>query len=132
MKFKRFFLYLVASLTFLYISICAYMYIIQRDILYQPNVIRPLLVEKLNTQVQEIEVSSTDNVSLKSWFYKNNKNKYTVLFLHGNNGNLKTRIYKLNEFKDLNLNYLIISCVVSMVTMENQQNKDFTMMGEMQ
>ena len=109
MKFKRFFLYLVASLTFLYISICAYMYIIQRDILYQPNVIRPLLVEKLNTQVQEIEVSSTDNVSLKSWFYKNNKNKYTVLFLHGNNGNLKTRIYKLNEFKDLNLNYLIIS-----------------------
>ena len=92
MKFKRFFLYLVASLTFLYISICAYMYIIQRDILYQPNVIRPPLVEKLNTQVQEIEVSSTDNVSLKSWFYKNNKNKYTVLFLHGNNGNLKTRI----------------------------------------
>ena len=67
------------------------------------------LVEKLNTQVQEIEVLSTDNVNLKSWFYKNNKNKYTILFLHGNNGNLKTRIYKLNEFKNLNLNYLIIS-----------------------
>ena len=103
MKFKRFFLYLVASLTFLYISICAYMYIIQRDILYQPNVIHTPLVEKLNTQVKEIEVLSTDNVNLKSWFYKNNKNKYTILFLHGNNGNLKTRIYKLNEFKNLNL-----------------------------
>ena len=109
MKLKRFFLYLVTSLTFLYISICAYMYIIQRDILYQPNVIHTPLVEKLNTQVQEIEVLSTDNVNLKSWFYKNNKNKYTILFLHGNNGNLKTRIYKLNEFKNLNLNYLIIS-----------------------
>ena len=109
MKFKKFFLYLLIASVFLYVSICGYMYVIQRDILYQPNVIRPLLVDKLNVKVQETEIASTDNINLKSWFYKNNQNKFTILFLHGNNGNLKTRIYKLNEFKDLNLNYLIIS-----------------------
>jgi len=109
MKFKKFFSYLIIASVFLYVSICAYMYVMQRDFLYQPNVIRPLLIDKLNTKVQEIEIASTDNINLKSWFYKNNQNKFTILFLHGNNGNLKTRIYKLNEFKDLNLNYLIIS-----------------------
>jgi len=109
MKFKKFFLYLIIVLVFLYVSICSYMYVTQRDFLYQPHVIRPPLIDKLNAKVQEIEIASTDNINLKSWFYKNNQNKFTILFLHGNNGNLKTRIYKLNEFKDLNLNYLIIS-----------------------
>jgi len=109
MRFKKFFLYSVIILAFAYISICIYMYAMQRNILYRPHVIRPPLVEKLNAKIQEVEIPSTDNVRLKSWFYKNNQNKYTVLFLHGNNGNLETRIYKINEFKDLNLNYLIIS-----------------------
>jgi fermentation-respiration switch protein FrsA (DUF1100 family) len=109
MKFKKVFLYLISALVFFYFLICTYIYIVQRNILYRPEVIRPPLVEKLNTKVQEIQILSTDNISLKSWFYKNNQNKYTVLFLHGNNGNLETRIYKINEFKNLNLNYLIIS-----------------------
>ena len=80
MKFKKFFLYSVIILAFAYISICIYMYAVQRNILYRPHVIRPPLVENLNAKIQEVEIPSTDNVKLKSWFYKNNQNKYTVLF----------------------------------------------------
>ena len=37
-------------------------------------------------------------------------NKFkTVLFLHGNAGSLENRTYKLNHFKDLNVNFLIIA-----------------------
>jgi len=85
------------------------MYIFQRNFLYHPDKNNYLRGEKLNVDIKEIFVPSTDGITLKAWFYKNPQNKYTVLFFHGNAGGLGNRIYKLNELKNLNLNYLIIS-----------------------
>ena len=109
MKLRRFFLYVFLSITILYISVCTYMYFFQRNFLYHPYQNNHLRGERLNTEIKEILVPSTEGITLKSWFYKNPKNKYTVLFFHGNAGELGNRIYKLNELKNLNLNYLIIS-----------------------
>jgi fermentation-respiration switch protein FrsA (DUF1100 family) len=85
------------------------MYVFQRNFLYQPDKNNYLRSEKLNADTKEISVPSTEGITLKAWFYKNPQNKYTVLFFHGNAGGLGNRIYKLNELKNLNLNYLIIS-----------------------
>jgi multidrug transporter EmrE-like cation transporter len=85
------------------------MYIFQRNFLYYPYKNNYLRGEKLNVDFKEISVPSTEGITLKAWFYKNPQNKYTVLFFHGNAGELGNRIYKLNELKNLNLNYLIIS-----------------------
>ena len=109
MKLRRIFLYVFLSLTILYVSVCTYMYIFQRNFLYHPDKNNYLRGEKLNADIKEISVPSTDGITLKAWFYKNPQNKYTVLFFHGNAGELGNRIYKLNELKNLNLNYLIIS-----------------------
>ena len=109
MKLRRIFLYVFLSLIILYVSICAYMYIFQRNFLYHPYKNNYLRGEKLNAEIKEIFIPSTEGITLKSWFYKNSNNKYTVLFFHGNAGELGNRIYKLNELKNLNLNYLIIS-----------------------
>ena len=109
MKLRRIFLYVFLSLTILYVSVCAYMYIFQRNFLYHPDKNNYLRSEKLNADTKEIFVPSTEGIALKAWFYKNPQNKYTVLFFHGNAGGLGNRIYKLNELKNLNLNYLIIS-----------------------
>ena len=109
MKLRRIFLYVFLSLIILYLSICAYMYIFQRNFLYHPYKNNYLRGEKLNAEIKEIFIPSTEGITLKSWFYKNSNNKYTILFFHGNAGELGNRIYKLNELKNLNLNYLIIS-----------------------
>ena len=109
MKLRRIFLYVFLSFIILYISVCTYMYIFQRNFLYHPYQNNHLRGEKLNPEVKEVFVPSTEGITLKSWFYKNPKNTYTVLFFHGNAGELGNRIYKLNELKNLNLNYLIIS-----------------------
>ena len=54
--------------------------------------------------------TTNDEIDLKGWFYNKNLNKFkTVLFLHGNAGSLENRTYKLNHFKDLNVNFLIIA-----------------------
>jgi len=109
MKLRRIFLYVLLSLIILYASVCTYMYVFQRNFLYHPDKNNYLRSEKLNADTKEIFVPSTEGIALKAWFYKNPQNKYTVLFFHGNAGGLGNRIYKLNELKNLNLNYLIIS-----------------------
>ena len=109
MKLRQVFLYVFLSLTILYACVCTYMYIFQRNFLYLPEQNYNSRGEKLNLEIKEISVPSTENITLKAWFYNNPKNKYTVLFFHGNAGGLEKRLYKLNEFKNLNLNYLIIS-----------------------
>ena len=109
MKLRRIFFYVFLSLITLYVSVCTYMYIFQRNFLYHPYKNNYLRGEKLNAEIKEVSIPSTEGITLKSWFYKNPQNKYTVLFFHGNAGELGNRIYKLNELKNLNLNYLIIS-----------------------
>ncbi|NBZ97498.1 MAG: alpha/beta hydrolase [Proteobacteria bacterium] len=109
MKLRRIFLYFFLSSIILYASVCVYMYVFQRNFLYHPDKNNYLRSEKLNADTKEISVPSTEGIALKAWFYKNPQNKYTVLFFHGNAGGLGNRIYKLNELKNLNLNYLIIS-----------------------
>jgi fermentation-respiration switch protein FrsA (DUF1100 family) len=109
MNFKKLYWYSAVSVIIFYLSICLYMYAFQRSFLYLPHVNNHLLIKTLNVDAKEVRVPSTDGITLKSWFYNNPANSYTVLFFHGNAGELTNRFYKLNEFKNLHLNYLIIS-----------------------
>ena len=45
---------------------------------------------------------------------------------------LENRIHKLNHFKDMDVNFLIIPGEVLVETMENQLNKGFIKMAEVQ
>lgn len=57
----------------------------------------------------EVYINSETDIKLRSWYSYSDQNKKTILFFHGNAGELGARIYKLNKFNDLNLNFLIIS-----------------------
>ena len=53
---------------------------------------------------------TSDGKELKAWFHKKDlKQKKTLLFFHGNAGDLKNRIYKLNLIKDFDINFLIVA-----------------------
>ena len=61
-------------------------------------------------EIEKVKITTEDNIDLKGWFYnKNLKKLKTILFFHGNAGSLENRTYKLNHFKDLNVNFLIIA-----------------------
>jgi len=42
-------------------------------------------------------------------YNKNSINYKTILFLHGNAGSLENRIHKINHFKNMNVNFLLLS-----------------------
>ena len=93
----------------IYLLALIFLIIFQRNFLYFPTENNYLTSEKINNENLEFYITNDVGHKLKSWFYYNERNKFTILFFHGNAGQLENRIYKLNSFKDIGLNYLIFS-----------------------
>tara|TARA_Y100000590_G_scaffold420938_1_gene524129 strand:- start:379 stop:1191 length:813 start_codon:yes stop_codon:yes gene_type:complete len=92
-----------------YLFITLILYLFQRNLLYYPSV-NNYYGEKLNVSVEKIKIKTEDGIELSSWYHnKKSKDYKTILFLHGNAGTLENRIYKINHFKDINVNFLIIA-----------------------
>ena len=100
---KSFFL-----LILIYFVITVVVYFFQRKLLYHP--FSPQITGKgLIHNFETINFKTSDNFELKGWFHLKNSNKKTILFLHGNAGNLDHRIDKLNFLGNMDINFLIIS-----------------------
>ena len=98
-------------LTFIliYLLILTSTYLFQRKLLYHPTE-NNYSGDQILVKVEKIKVKTKDNIELLSWFHKKNLKKYkTILFLHGNAGTLENRIHKINHFKDMNINFLIVA-----------------------
>ena len=92
-----------------YLVITFVLYFFQRNLLYFPAIYN-YSGEKLNVSVEKVKIKTEDNIELLSWYHKKNSGDYkTILFLHGNAGTLENRIYKINHFKNMNVNFLIIA-----------------------
>ena len=104
------YLYLITtSIILAYLSIILFVYFNQRNLLYHPSE-NNYLNDKINFNYKEIFIETSENIKLKSWFIEKDLEKFkTILFFHGNAGNLFNRVYKLNELNKLDLNILIIS-----------------------
>ena len=104
------YLYLtITSIVLVYSAIVLFVYFYQRSLLYLPSE-NNYLSDKISFDYKEIFIETDKNVKLKSWFIEKDLKKFkTILFFHGNAGNLFNRVYKLNELNKLDLNILIIS-----------------------
>ncbi|MBF0570756.1 MAG: alpha/beta hydrolase [Candidatus Omnitrophica bacterium] len=56
---------------------------------------------------EDVYFKSKDNVTVNGWFFKNPHAKSTLLFAHGNAGNMSDRLFKIKFFYDLGLNIFI-------------------------
>ena len=99
----------VIALLLFYIFLLIIVFFIQRNLLYHP-LDNNYSGDKLLVSIEKIKIKTEDNIEILSWYHKKNLNDYkTILFLHGNAGNLENRIHKINHFKNMNVNFLIIS-----------------------
>tara|TARA_B100000686_G_scaffold173730_1_gene180900 strand:- start:9 stop:818 length:810 start_codon:yes stop_codon:yes gene_type:complete len=99
--------YIFLSLILVYFIILTVIYFAQRSLMYHPSGNNYLDENKLNHKIEKIKIPS-DN-ELTAWYLKKNEKFKTLLFFHGNAGSLENRIYKLNAFSKLKLNYLIVA-----------------------
>ena len=101
--------FIIFSLTAAYTLVLLFIYLNQRNLLYHPTE-NNYLEDKINFNYEEVWIETEKDIKLKSWLIKKNLEKYkTLIFFHGNAGNLFNRVHKLNELNKLNINILIIS-----------------------
>ena len=85
------------------------MYLNQRKLLYLPSE-NNYLDDQIDFNFREVFIDVEKNLKLKAWLIENDfKNKKTLVFFHGNAGNLSNRTYKLNQLSKLDLNIIILA-----------------------
>ena len=93
----------------IYIFILISTYLFQRNLLYHPGE-NNYFGDQLVVSIEKIKIKTNDNIELISWYHNKNISKYkTILFLHGNAGSLENRIHKINNFKDMHVNFLLLA-----------------------
>tara|TARA_B100001123_G_scaffold333851_1_gene376878 strand:+ start:260 stop:1072 length:813 start_codon:yes stop_codon:yes gene_type:complete len=108
----NYFTAIIIALFSFYILLLSLVFFLQRNLLYHPTIDNYIKGEEAKepTEIEKIKITTDDNITLTGWFHKKNIKKLkTILFFHGNAGSLANRTYKLNHFKDLDINFLIIA-----------------------
>ena len=111
MKLKRrnFYLEFIIGIVVVYLSILILLFIFQRNLLYHP-LENNYSGDKLEVEVEKVKIVTSDKINLLGWFHKKDLKKFkTIVYFHGNAGALENRIHKLNHFKDMDVNFLIIA-----------------------
>ena len=109
LKGKILFIYFLSLILFLYLLIMFGLYIFQRNLLYHPSE-NNYSGDKLEVVIKKIKINTEDNIKLLAWYHEKDIIDYkTILFLHGNAGSLENRIHKINHFKDMNVNFLLLA-----------------------
>lgn len=57
---------------------------------------------------EDVYIKTKDGLNINGWFIPHHNAKYTLLFCHGNAGNIGHRLDKLQMFSDIGVNILII------------------------
>jgi len=102
----------ILTLVLFYILLITIVFFFQRNLLYHPSVDNYLEGEGVREpfEIEKVKITTKDKIDLIGWFYNKDLEKFkTILFFHGNAGSLENRTYKLNHFKNLNVNFLIIA-----------------------
>ena len=102
----------ILALVLFYILLVIIMFFFQRSLLYHPSVDNYLKddIGSEPAEIEKVSITTEDKIDLIGWFYKKDIKKFkTIVFFHGNAGSLQNRTYKLNHFKDLEVNFLIIA-----------------------
>ena len=105
----NYFIQILSFFILIYIFILVSTYLFQRNLLYHPTE-NNYSGDKLLVSIEKIKIKTKDNIELISWHHKKSlKNYKTILFLHGNAGSLENRIHKINHFKEMKINFLLVS-----------------------
>ncbi len=108
-KKKMYILSIIGLLVLIYLIITLILYNSQRSLLYHPSE-NNYSGDMLTVSIEKIKIKNDDNIELLAWYHEKDIENYkTILFLHGNAGSLENRIHKINHFKEMEINFLIIS-----------------------
>lgn len=100
---KRIFI-TIASIISIYIGLCVFVFATQENLMFFPVKWINEVLKKDN--IQEVSFSTEDGVQLNGWFI-DNKSPITIIFFHGNGGNIYYNQERIRIFDELGVNALL-------------------------
>lgn len=95
----------VALATYAAVSILVALF--QRHLIYFPTRQYANVPTDVGLAFEELALTADDGVSLAAWYIPHEQAKGTILFLHGNAGNISNRLHTINQFHGLGYGVLI-------------------------
>ena len=83
------------------------LYLKQPTFLYKPVRDVPYTPDELGLDFDDVILKAADGVKLSGWYIPGESSQFTVLFCHGNGGNIMHRLDTINIINELGLNCLI-------------------------
>ncbi|MCM8796388.1 MAG: alpha/beta hydrolase [Candidatus Omnitrophica bacterium] len=85
-----------------------YLKFLERKAIYFPQKEIEVYPSAIGLPYEEVNFSTEDNLGINGWFIRSPIGRYTILFLHGNSGNISGRLEKIRMLYELGLNVYII------------------------
>ena len=91
-----------------YGSVCLYLFLMQGRMIFYPTRKLQASPADIGLDYESVTLSTSDNVTLHGWFIPAPEARGTLLFFHGNAGNISHRLDSLKIFHNLGLATFII------------------------
>jgi fermentation-respiration switch protein FrsA (DUF1100 family) len=98
---------IITSLFLIYIIVICVVYFSQKRMLFYP--VREITVtpKYIGLDFEDVVFTTRDNVNIAAWYIPARSERGTLLFCHGNAGNISHRLDSIRIFHDLNLSVFI-------------------------
>lgn len=94
----------------IYLALCLVIYFKQTSLIFLPDMPGRELTATpaaIGLKYQDLSLQTEDGINLHAWYIPNEQAQHTVLFSHGNAGNISHRLDSIRIFHELGLNVLI-------------------------
>lgn len=92
-----------------YALLVAFLYLTQDRMFFFPTSTLVTTPDRHGLVYEDVELTAGDGVQLHGWFVPAPRARATLLFFHGNGGNISHRIDSLQIFRELDLSVFILS-----------------------
>lgn len=98
---------IVVVLFFAYWGLGTILYIMQSSFLYKPFGEIVYTPDELGLDFEDLTIKTVDGLAINAWYIPAKDAEFTILFCHGNGGNIMHRLDSINLFNQFGLNCLI-------------------------
>lgn len=100
-------LYVVGTAFFAYWAIGSVLYFMQSQFIYRPVKGVVYTPERLGIEFEDVNLITDDGIEITGWYIPPQRNGYTVLFCHGNGGDIMHRLDTVNLFSEMGLGLFV-------------------------
>jgi len=106
----KFFWGLLLLVCVAYLAICVLLYVMQQNVIFFPDMPGRQLQatpRAVNLNYEDVSAKTSDGETIHGWFIPADEAQLTLLFCHGNAGNISHRLESIALFNSLGMNVLI-------------------------